>query len=69
MRVTGLGLIHLRVREIVRIRELGRMQNRHLSAAEHGHGEQRCDYDVFDDATHALTKARRSRGVKSAAAG
>ncbi len=69
MRVTGLGLIHLRVHEIVRMRELGRMQDRHLAAAEHGNGEQGCDHDVFDDATHALTKACRSGCVKPPAVG
>jgi hypothetical protein len=40
------------------------MQDRHLAAAEHGHGEQRCDHDVFDDPVHGRSKPGCSLRVK-----
>lgn len=45
--IVGEGSVHLFVGEGVCVGELRGMQDRHLAAAEHGNGKQRCDHDAF----------------------
>ena len=57
-------MIHLFVRQRMRVGKLRGMQDRHLAAAEHGHGKQRRDHDMFDDPLHGLSKPGCSCFVK-----
>lgn len=60
-------MIRLFVRQGVRVGKQRGMQDRHLTAAEHGNGEQRRDHDMFDDPLHDLSKPVCSRLVKRTA--
>ena len=51
-------VIHLLVGPRVRVGKLQGMQDRHLAAAEHSHGEQRRDHDMFDDPLHGAQQTR-----------
>ena len=51
-------MIHLLVNQGVRVVKLRGMQDRHLAAAEHGHGDQRRDHDMFDDLLHGAKQTR-----------
>ena len=63
------SMIRLFVRQGVRVGKQRGMQDRHLTAAEHGNGEQRRDHDMFDDPLHGLSKPVCSRLVKLTAVG
>ena len=62
-------MIHLFVGQGMRVGKLRGMQDRHLAAAEHGHGEQGRDHDMFDDPLHGLSKPVCFRLVKLTAVG
>ena len=51
------SVVHMLVRQGMRVGELRRVQNRHLTAAEHRHGEQSCDHYLFDDLTHGAQQS------------
>jgi hypothetical protein len=61
------GMIHVLMGEGMRLGELRRVQDRHLGAAQHGHGKQSGNDDILDDVAHASTKDRRPGYVKTTA--
>jgi hypothetical protein len=63
------GVVHVGVRESVRLGELRRVQDRQLGTAEHRNGKQRRNHDLLHDPFHGASKAGARRRVKSSSAG
>lgn len=60
-----MAAIEVLVHEGMCLGKLRRMQNRQLSPAEHGDGEQRNDQELFHDPVHAHSRPASAPFVKS----
>ena len=62
----GRDIVQLPMRQGVRLGKLRGMQDRQLATAQHRHGNQRRDHDLFDQPFHAANRPASALFVKCA---